>query len=213
MDISYKQNKFKNLISDSKNLSLQLSFINLLNHINTLDVEYIRAFKSELQNLQEELDYNMLNGILDLLDAAILQYYKECPNKDNFKNQLSNLYIELFADYKETLPWIVYWDILTIRYFIKYGLITEPLFRDMLYTIIADYNRCIDSIAPIYRHYFSKFILELYLIIYLDYNDIYKDWISLVDITSVSNKTKEFLTNDVYEIKFFILERNADNER
>lgn len=213
MDISYKQNKFKNLISDSKNLSLQLSFINLLNHINSLDVEYIRAFKSELQNLQEELDYNMLNGILDLLDAAILQYYNECPNKDNFKNQLSNLYIELFADYKETLPWIVYWDILTIRYCIKYGLITEPLFRDMLYTIIADYNRCIDSIAPIYRHYFSKFILELYLIIYLDYSDLYKDWISLVDITSVSNKTKEFLTNDVYEIKFFILERNADNER
>ena len=213
MDISYKQNKFKNLISDSKNLSLQLSFINLLNHISSLDVEYIRAFKSELQNLQEELDYNMLNGILDLLDAAILQYYKECPNKDNFKNQLSTLYIELFADYKETLPWIVYWDILTIRYCIKYGLITEPLFRDMLYTIIADYNRCIDSIAPIYRHYFSKFILELYLIIYLDYNDLYKDWISLVDITSVSNKTKEFLTNDVYEIKFFILERNADNER
>lgn len=213
MDISYKQNKFKNLISDSKNLSLQLSFINLLNHISSLDVEYIRAFKSELQNLQEELDYNMLNGILDLLDAAILQYYKECPNKDNFKNQLSSLYIELFADYKETLPWIVYWDILTIRYCIKYGLITEPLFRDMLYTIIADYNRCIDSIAPIYRHYFSKFILELYLIIYLDYNDLYKDWISLVDITSISNKTKEFLTNDVYEIKFFILERNADNER
>ena len=68
MDISYKQNKFKNLISDSKNLSLQLSFINLLNHINSLDVEYIRAFKSELQNLQETLDYNMLNGILDLLD-------------------------------------------------------------------------------------------------------------------------------------------------
>lgn len=213
MDISYKQNKFKNLISDSKNLSLQLSFINLLNHINSLDAEYIRDFKSELQNLQEKLDYNMLNGILDLLDAAILQYYRECPNKDNFKNQLSNLYIELFADYKETLPWIVYWDILTIRYCIKYGLIDEPLFRDMLYTIIADYNKCIDSIAPIYRHYFSKFILELYLIIYLDYNDIYKDWISLVDITSVSNKTKEFLTNDVYEIKFFILERNADNER
>lgn len=213
MDISYKQNKFKNLISDSKNLSLQLSFINLLNHINALDVEYIRAFKSELQNLQEELDYNMLNGILDLLDAAILQYYKECPNKDNFKNQLSTLYIELFADYKETLPWIVYWDILTTRYCIKYGLINEPLFRDMLYTIIADYNTCIDSIASIYRHYFSKFILELYLIIYLDYSDLYKDWISLVDITSVSNKTKEFLTNDVYEIKFFILERNADNER
>lgn len=213
MDISYKQNKFKNLISDSKNLSLQLSFINLLNHINSLDVEYIRAFKSELQNLQETLDYNMLNGILDLLDAAILQYYKECPNKDNFKNQLSNLYIELFADYKETLPWIVYWDILTIRYCIKYGLIVEPLFRDMLYTIITDYNRCIDSIAPIYRHYFSKFILELYLLIYLDYNDLYKDWINVVDITSISNKTKEFLTNDIYEIKFFILERNADNER
>ena len=213
MDISYKQNKFKNLISDSKNLSLQLSFINLLNHINSLDVEYIRAFKSELQNLQETLDYNMLNGILDLLDAAILQYYKECPNKDNFKNQLSNLYIELFADYTETLPWIVYWDILTIRYCIKYGLIGEPLFRDMLYTIIADYNKCIDSIAPIYRHYFSKFILELYLLIYLDYNDLYKDWINVVDITSISNKTKEFLTNDVYEIKFFILERNTDNER
>lgn len=213
MDISYKQNKFKNLISDSKNLSLQLSFINLLNHINSLDVEYIRAFKSELQNLQETLDYNMLNGILDLLDAAILQYYRECSNKDNFKNQLSGLYIELFADYEETLPWTVYWDILTIRYCIKYELINEPLFRDMLYTIIADYNTCIDSIAPIYRHYFSKFILELYLIIYLEYNDLYTDWLSLVDITSVSNKTKEFLTNDVYEIKFFILERNANDER
>lgn len=211
MDVGYKQNKFKNLISDPHNLQLQLEFINLLYNIKSPDSNCISSFNTELQKTGEILDYDMFNGIMDLLDSSILQYYSECADKGCFKNQLNNMYIQLFAGYQEILPWIVYWDIINIRYHVKNGLINNTNFRTLLDSILSDYNKYINNLAPIYKHCFSKFILELYLLIYTDYFKIYQDWINSVKISTISETTKEFLSYSAYEIKFLRLERNLSD--
>ena len=73
------------------------------------------------------------------------------------------------------------------------------------------YNKYINNLAPIYKHCFSKFILELYLLIYTDYFKIYQDWINSVKISTISETTKEFLSYSAYEIKFLRLERNLSD--
>ena len=211
MDVGYKQNKFKNLISDPHNLQLQMTFINLLNSIKSPDSNCIDSFNSELQKTGEILNYDLFNGIMDLLDSPILQYYSECTDKECFKNQLNNMYIQLFAGYQEILPWVVYWDIIYIRYHVKNGLIDNPNFKTLLHSILSDYNKYIDNLAPIYKHYFSKFILEVYLLVYIDYFKIYQDWIEGVQISKISDTTKEFLNYATYEIKVLSLERNLSN--
>ena len=80
-----------------------------------------------------------------------------------------------------------------------------------MHSIFSDYNKYIDNLAPIYKHYFSKFILEVYLLVYIDYFKIYQDWIEGVQISKISDTTKEFLNYATYEIKFLSLERNLSN--
>lgn len=207
-DIIYNQNKFKNLISDPHNLKLQMAFIKLLKSIKSPDSNIIQTFNEELQKVGETLDYDLSNGILDLLDVPILQSYNRCEDKEYFKNQLNNMYVHLFADYQQILPWGLYWDIINIRYYVKYGLVDAPEFKLLLDNILEDYDKYIDVIAPIYKHYFSKFMLELYLLIYMDFLSIYQNWVHQVKIEDISNITKESLNYNTYEIKFFSLERN-----
>jgi len=207
-DIIYNQNKFKNLISDPHNLKLQMAFIKLLKSVKSPDSTIIQTFNNELQKVGETLDYDLSNGMLDLLDAPILQSYNRCKDKEYFKNQLNNMYVHLFADYQQILPWGLYWDIINIRYYVKYGLVDTPEFKLLLDNILEDYDKYIDEVAPIYKHYFSKFMLELYLLIYMDFLSIYQNWVHQVKIEDISNITKESLNYNTYEIKFFSLERN-----